>query len=283
MSSDTVGRPTDNVAADTAASPEPKTLIERYARRGLDSGAIAGVVGAGLTLRGLGSLRRGDWGRATIELFVGAVLVAVARGQRAESSSLGSGPDEETTSAHSSTVPDSREEADERATAESDVTSRDAPKYADEVETGTTGETEYHGPSPADATYEPLGEAAFDEHANEVPAPQRAFDREFLTLDSELAWGIHEADDLVLLSTDYDAVADRPGVRYVASSHVDDDRTISVPGPVLTHWEQRADAGVGVAGGDDLVFATADALATDHLLVVVPAAWRDDLDWASEG
>ncbi|PSP75111.1 hypothetical protein BRC81_16655 [Halobacteriales archaeon QS_1_68_20] len=123
-----------------------------------------------------------------------------------------------------------------------------------------------------------LGKAAFDRQSREVPAPQRAFNQGFLAHSTEAIWGIRSRDDAVLVSLDYDAIQDREGVRYVASSEIGDDaRELPIPDTVLDHWDEVFGGGTAVTGGDDVLFVTTERPATDDLLRVLPAKWADDL------
>ena len=123
-----------------------------------------------------------------------------------------------------------------------------------------------------------LGEAAFDRQSREVPAPQRAVNQGLLAHSAEALWGIRTHDDAVLVSLDYDAIESRDGVRYISSSEIGADaRELPIPDAILDHWDEVLGGGTAVAGGDDILFATTDTLATDGLLRVLPADWADDL------
>ena len=270
-------------SSETGGQTRVATL-KQYARRGIRSGIVAGIVGGVFTLRGFGALKRREWGRGVLYLAAGGLSLAVARAQWAGKPPFEKQAGEQTTvstftesDAVDQTI-DIESPGETASDTESEAES-DGAKYEAEAESGTAtdagSETEA---TPDDETYERLGEAAFDEHTNEVPAPQRAFDQEYIALGGEVAWGIREADGLVFLSQDYDAIEGRTGVRYVASSQVNDDRVVTVPDTITNHWNEVADSGVGVASGDDVIFATTDSDA-DHVLAVVPAAWSDDLDW----
>jgi len=129
----------------------------------------------------------------------------------------------------------------------------------------------------ATSSIDRLGEAAMDARSREVPAPQRAFNQGYLAHSTEAFWGVREHDGAVLASRDYDAVADREGVRYVASSTIGDDvRELPIPAPVMNHWDEVAGGGTAVTGGNDVLFATTDDLAEDGLLWVLPAEWADE-------
>lgn len=123
-----------------------------------------------------------------------------------------------------------------------------------------------------------LGEAAFDRQSRKVPTPQRAFNQGFLAHSSEAFWGIRARDDGVLVSLDYDAIGDRDGVQYVASSEIGEDvRELPIPDAVLNHWNEAFGGGTAVTGGDDILFVTTTDLATDGLLRILPTEWADDL------
>ena len=123
-----------------------------------------------------------------------------------------------------------------------------------------------------------LGEAAFDRQSREVPVPQRAFNQGFLAHSTEAFWGIRARDDAVLVSIDYDAIQDRDGMRYVASSEIGKDvRELPIPDAVLTHWDEVFGGGTAVIGGDDILFVTTEGLAADGLLRILPSEWADNL------
>lgn len=142
-----------------------------------------------------------------------------------------------------------------------------------EAESDASSETESDA---AAVEYDRLGSAAFDEHSGEVPVPQEAFNRELLALDAEAVWGIRD-DDGVVVSQLYDPIADGEGVRYVASTQIDEERVLTVPDGVLDHWDDVSGGPMAVESGDDIVFAASDDLADDEQLLVVPAAWADDV------
>lgn len=146
-----------------------------------------------------------------------------------------------------------------------------------EAEGDTESESEPEGESgAASVEYDRLGSAAFDEHSNEVPVPQRAFNQGYLAFDAEAVWGIRD-DDAVVVSQLYDPIEGAEGVRYVASTQVDEERILTVPDGVLDHWDGVSGGPVAVESGDDIVFATSDDLGDDDQLIVVPAAWADDV------
>ncbi|WP_120246697.1 hypothetical protein [Halopiger aswanensis] len=143
------------------------------------------------------------------------------------------------------------------------------PTAEDDTDAGDGTETE---------AIDRLGEAAFDRQSREVPAPQRAFNQGLLAHSTEAFWGIRARDDGVLVSLDYDALENRDGVQYIASSEIGADvRELPIPDAVLNHWDDVFGGGTAVSGGDNVLFVTTDELAADGLLRVLPAAWADDL------
>lgn len=254
------------------------SVAGRLVRRGVETGVLPGVAGAVLAVRGVRRFREGARLRGVLQTSLGGVLVGLGAARARASFGPGEpGPVPEPGAEPAvgetdfefggSAVSTGDEESGADATGTAD-TSTDA---------GTTGQVTDAGSATAAADYDRLGAAAFDDDSNELPAPQAAFDREFLVLDGEVFWGVREADDAVVASQLYDPIEDAEGMRYVASSQVDDDRTVSVPSTVLDHWDDVAGGGVALTSGDDLVFATADDLAEERLLVVVPAEWVDDV------
>lgn len=243
------------------------STLAGYARRGAASGLLAGLLGGAVAVRGVRALRRGDRSTGLRRVALGGVLVAAAVGQRRRRhSSSGAGAAEPAD--HEGGVDGARDVAAPPAETDAEPESsagEPGPETAEQ--TSATGQTE---------SYERLGEAAFDEHSGRVPAPQRAFDRSFLVLSGEAHWGIRETDGLVVMSQRYDPMAEGDRVRYVASTQIDDSRTVTVPDRIRDHWDE-AFGGVAVESGDDVVFATTDALAADDQVAVVPERWSDDL------
>ncbi|QLK27043.1 hypothetical protein HYG81_05385 [Natrinema zhouii] len=175
--------------------------------------------------------------------------------------------------------------------AESDSETGDLESESDGPESeSATAESESESPDSAESesdrsvsaeiesteSYERLGAAAFDEHSSELPVPQRAFDQNILSLSSEAFWGIRE-DDAVFVSQEFDPIQDADGIRYVASTEIDGERTLTIPDTVLNHWDSVAGGGMAVAGGDEIVFVTADSLQADSQIRVVPEQWVDDV------
>ncbi|OLZ40183.1 hypothetical protein A6E15_03940 [Natrinema saccharevitans] len=178
-------------------------------------------------------------------------------------------------------VVESGPDAERLADAASGATTADEPERADDAESEPDAADDAESePDAADdaepESYEQLGAAAFDEHSSEVPVPQAAFDRTILSLGSEVFWGIREADDAVVVSGQFDPIRDGDGIRYVASSEVDGERSLTVPDAVLNHWDAVAGGGLAVGSGDDLVFLTTDTLGADDQIRVVPEQWLED-------
>ena len=147
---------------------------------------------------------------------------------------------------------------------------------SDETTTGAGDTGAVAGTEPEEV--DRLGEAAFDRQSREVPAPQRAFNRGFLAHSAEAFWGIRTHDDAVLVSQDYDAIEDRDGVQYVASSEIGEDvRELPIPDAILDHWDEVVGGSTAVTSGDSILFVTTDELADDGLLCVLPAEWTDDV------
>lgn len=135
----------------------------------------------------------------------------------------------------------------------------------------------------ASEEYERLGEAAFDGQSGRVPAPQEAFNQGLLSTGAEAFWGIREGDDYVIVSGVFDPLDDAEGVRYVASSEVDDDdRDVRIPDTVLNHWDDVAGGGDAVVSGTDIVFIISEELRMDDQLLVVPEQWADEMFEESE-
>ncbi|WP_435345363.1 hypothetical protein [Haloarchaeobius sp. HRN-SO-5] len=238
-------------------------------RRAAGSGALATVGGLVSVLSGLRSFRRGEHVRGLGRLFLGAVLLRFAATQRqsidGEQRAETGGTPVEIEAVGS----EAASEADAEAVATGEDVSATDVEEAGEADVEEAGETE--------PGHERLGEAAFDEHANEVPVPQHAFDREFLAPGAEAFWGVRETDDAVLVSQLYNPLDEAGDVRYVGSSDVDDDRMLSVPDVVLDHWDEVAGGGTPVTSGTELVFASSGELAERRQLLVVPEQWAGDV------
>ncbi|WP_222917917.1 hypothetical protein [Natrinema sp. SYSU A 869] len=157
----------------------------------------------------------------------------------------------------------------------------DEERLADAAAESAGSETESEAaerePSAAEPeSYERLGAAAFDEHSSEIPVPQRAFNRNILSLRSEVFWGIRD-DDAVFVSQQFDPIQDGDGIRYVASTEIDGDRSLTIPDAVLNHWDTVAGGGMAVASGNDITFLTTDSLQADSQVRLVPEQWLDDV------
>lgn len=247
---------------DTRTEREPNDDTPRAALgRRVGPDTVAALVGGAGLIGGLRALRRGDRARGFVGIAVGAALLGVALLRRRSG-----GVDDEIA------VP----ERDAAATGTDfegvdEGVGADAVASTANVAPATTPTVDVE---PADV--DRLGAAAFDGQSREVPAPQRAFNQGFLAHSSEAFWGIDTRDDSVVVSTDYDAVEGREGVRYVASSEIGADaRELPIPDAVLDHWDEVFGGGTAVTGGDDVLFVTTEELAAQSLLRVLPADWID--------
>lgn len=241
--------------------PSTSTAV-RYARRAFESGVLAGVGGGITLLGGLRALRRGEFGRAVGRLVVGAGLLLVARRQRR------SGGGESGATAPELSGDDAAASPGDDAAANEGTASDAATDAETNERAGVSGTGEI--------SLDRLGAAAFDEHSSELPVPQQAFNLELLVLEGEVFWGVREADDAVVASGLFDPLQDGEGLRYVASSEVDGERTLRVPDAVVDHWNDAVGGEETVTGGDEVVFATSDALRADDQLLVVPEQWAEE-------
>lgn len=280
-------------------------------RRGVRTGVPAGVAGFASLLGGVRALQRGDRDQGYLGLGAGGLLVAIALDQRragnrdidatdvvdttpdigdletgdAESEHYGGDAASEVVDTGTaidiegaSSSPDRDDGVDAADVDQTDVAE---PGIDDERLADASSESSAAGEPDASEradreSYEQLGAAAFDEHSSEIPIPQAAFDRTILSLRSEVFWGIREADDAVIVSGQFDPIQDGDGIRYVASSEVDGDRLLTIPDPVLNHWDAVAGGGLAVASGTELAVLTADALQADDQLRIVPEQWLED-------
>ena len=129
----------------------------------------------------------------------------------------------------------------------------------------------------ASDSYEQVGDAAVRGNSLTVPVPQRAFNQELLEPDAEAFWGVRDEDGAVVVSALYDPFQDEPGFRFLDSSAVDDERMLKIPDAVFDHWDDLADGGTAVEGGDRLQFLTNDDLEANRQLLVVPEEQAADL------
>ncbi|WP_415383065.1 hypothetical protein [Halosimplex sp. TS25] len=274
---------------DAGSSGGKMEQISGYVRKGARSGALAGLGGGATVVSGLRDIRAGDRARGLGRLAVGAGLLAIAAVQRRsrrdggerididQSDVVDTAPDIESAAGEFERQPDHASGDEASSVVDTGVDVGSAVEPGDESGDQTGGqkraESDESTGEAAPLADDRLGAAAFDEHSNEVPAPQRAFNQEFLSMNAEVVWGIRD-DDGVVVSQLYDPIEEGEDVRYVASTQVDENRIVTVPDEVLDHWESVYD-GVRVAGGDDIVFATGDELERDEQLLVVPAAHAD--------
>lgn len=251
--------------------------VAPYFRRGVESGAVTATIGVVGLLSGLRTFLAGERKLGLRRLALGVGFLTAALVQRRSRNRSGEPDVEETEVGDTDAIADEVGGAGEEdhAASKSAVEIADTSPDMEDVEPGlesdaaTDAETE---------DIERLGEAAFDSQSREVPAPQQAFNRGFLSHSSMVCWGIRERDGAVLIAQDYDTIEGRDGVKYVASSEIGTDvREIPIPEVVLNHWDEVIGGGMAVTGGDDILFVTTESLATDGLLRVLPAEWADGL------
>lgn len=128
----------------------------------------------------------------------------------------------------------------------------------------------------ASDSYERLGTETVDEQRLLISVPQRAINLELLTVGAEAFWGVRDDDGVVVVSGRYDPLTEE-GYRYVASSQIDEDRTLSIPDAVFDHWNKAAGGDTAITDGDSFAFATSEALRADSQLVVVPEERIDEV------
>jgi len=293
---------------ETSHQPEERSIVERFEapakrvreylsnltpslERGIESGALAAILGGAGLLSGARALLDGEHGRGIARVALGVGFITAALEQRRRHSHDEGSTVEQLDGEENESVIDViadeagigenevavGEESEDETAVESDTGPDTIGRDTAERDEGEDGETV------ADADTETveidrLGRAAFDEQSREVPAPQRAFNQGFLAHSTETNWGIRARDDAVVVSLDFDAIQQREGMRYVASSEIGRGvRELPIPEPVLTHWDTVFGGGTAVVGGDDILFVTTEELATDGLLRVLPAEWDDEL------
>jgi len=302
----------DTEHSDQSDDDRSPSRLGARVRGAAKSGALAGVLGGATVLRGVRSLRVGKRVRGLGRLVVGGALLAVAAAQRRagrepsgerididQSDVVDTGPDIDGVGESGSATDHVGGEAasdavDTGPDIDEAIDESEAETDADPGESGTGGAVEADDAEAAEtaadageaeperreadepAEYDRLGAAAFDEHANEVPVPQAAFNRGFLSLGGEAHWGVRD-DGTVVVSELFDPLEDGDGVEYVASTRVDDERTLTVPDEVTDHWDDASGGPMAVEGGDDIVFAASDGRSTDDRLFVVPGAWAEEV------
>lgn len=264
------GEASTRTARGTTSGRGPGAKIARAARRALGSGIAAGLGGGLLLRRGVRSLRRGARARGLGQLLVGGLFLSLARRQRRsgggvdETDVVDTGPDVEE---GAGAGPELDDDTESMPVDETDVVDTGVADDLDDVERETDGSGEARR----------LGEAALDGESGRVPVPQRAFNQGLLSLGSDAVWGVREGDPAVLVSEEYDAIEELAGVRYVASSEIDDDRGLIVPDAVRDHWDEVAGGGTAVSGGDGIVFATTEAFRAEGHVLVVPERWSEEV------
>ena len=126
--------------------------------------------------------------------------------------------------------------------------------------------------------YEQLGGASVSGDSREVPVPQQAVNMELVKQGGEVYWGVREADDAVVASQLYDPLEDDSGVRFLASTAIDDDsRQLPVPDAVFDHWDDAYGGGTAVVGGDRLEFWTTVEMAENEQMLVLPEWQVEDV------
>ena len=302
-------------SSSDSESGGPVSTLSRYVRRGAESGALAGLGGGVTLVRGLRAIRSGRHVRGLSRLAVGGGLLALAarqcRSRRGvgeqidvgQSDVVDTAPDIESVSEepasrseHASgdeaksvvdTGPDiggidtdteasDTNEGQTEPTAAAETDEETNPEPAAETDRGAATETGEGSAGVPGVSHDRVGAAAFDEHTSEVPAPQQVFNQQYLSLDAEAVWGIRD-DDIVVVSQQYDAIEATDSIEYVASTQVDENRVLTIPDRITDHWDEVAGGGMAVESGDDVVFATSDDPKADWQLLVVPAAWADEV------
>lgn len=268
----------------TGTDHEEPSKLKRLFRRGLTSGAFAGLGGGVVLWSGLRALRRGKHGRGIGGLLAGTILITVGARQRQASGELGSphegveqrdvvdtSPDvggagmEEAGPASSGRERAGGETA--QAATESSIDIEDVSDGFDE-ERDDVDEHQVDFETGVDDSVEELGEERFDDHRG-VPVPEPAFEEGFLEIATDAFWAIREDDDAVFVSDHRAVFEDADGVEYVTSSAVDDEQLLAVPEAVLDHWEGIGDE-ESVGDSAVLVFVTTDDLRQEAVLWLVP-------------
>ncbi len=126
--------------------------------------------------------------------------------------------------------------------------------------------------------YDRLGGASVSGDSQELPVPQKAVNLELVKSGGEAYWGVREADGAVIVSQLYDPIQDDPGIRFLTSTAIpDDSRQLRVPDAVYDHWDDVADGGTAVAGGDRLEFVTTEEMAENEQMMLLPEWQVDDV------
>lgn len=114
-----------------------------------------------------------------------------------------------------------------------------------------------------------LGAAAIQGESDAVPVPQEAFDLGLVSA-GEVHWAVSD-DDVVVVSRDYDSLREEAGLDYLASTTVEDDRTLHVPAEAFEAWGD-------VTGGDTLHFASTGEMEAEAQCLVVPESQAREID-----
>lgn len=119
-------------------------------------------------------------------------------------------------------------------------------------------------------SHERLGAAAIQGESDRVPVPQQAFNLE-LVKAGEVHWATTD-DDVLVVSSSYDALREEDGLDVLATSTLDDDgRMLHVPAEAFEEWGD-------VTGGDTLHFVTTDEMQAERQCLVVPDAQAHEID-----
>lgn len=261
------------------SGPEYISKAAPYLRRGVESGAVTATVGVVGLLSGLRAFLAGERTLGLAKIALGGGFLTAALAQWRSRNRSGEPDVEETEVGDTDAIADAVDGAGEEDhdASKSAVEIADTSPDMEDVEPGLESDADTDTAAEAE-DIERLGEAAFDSQSREVPAPQQAFNRGFLSHSSMVCWGIRARDGAVLIAQDYDALAGRDGVKYVASSEIGTDvREIPIPEVVLNHWDEVIGGGMAVTGGDDILFVTTESLAAEGLLCVLPTEWADNL------
>jgi hypothetical protein len=273
-------------AIDTRGAAEAAGIVSlvgglRALRRGKRVRGLAGIGAGALLLRTAATRRRarGEGAPDQRDVVPGPDLDAADLGREGETGAgSGAGASTETDLEEADVVDRSPdlEDLDERETPHADVEREGDVDETDVVRTGI--DVDAAASASIEDRYERVGAAAIDGQSHRVPAPQRAFNRGYLSSGAQAHWGVRETDGAVAVSGDWDSIQDAEEIRYVASTEIEaDGRRMRVPDEVLDHWDEGGCGGTAVSGGDELVFLTAEGLKEGGQLWVVPEEMAGEL------